>query len=201
MSTSVVYRNIHVYRVVMNLLYGGKYRRRFDDVIAVLGPDVRSVVDLCFGDTVVADWCRERGIAWTGVDLNATFCATAVQRGHRAVHDDLFAVDLPRADVFMMAGSLYHFHDQLPALFDRIWAKTSRMVLSEPVRNLSSLGGPIGWWARRSADAGDGHAAFRFTEATLIAALEREQARHPFDYRVVSVGRDALVELRLRPAS
>lgn len=199
MSTSVVYANIRIYRLVMNLLYAGRYRQRFTDVIAVLGNDVRSVTDLCFGDTVIADWCRKRGAAWTGVDLNPTFCATAAQRGHRVVQGDLFATDLPAADVFVMAGSLYHFHDRLPELFDRIWAKTGRFVLSEPVRNLSSMGGPIGWWARRSANAGDGHAEFRFTEATLLDAIRQEQARHPLDVRVVSVGRDALVELRRRP--
>lgn len=199
MSTSVVYANIRIYRLVMNLLYAGRYRQRFADVIALLGPDVRSVTDLCFGDTVIADWCRERGVAWTGIDLNPTFCATATARGHRAVHGDLFAADLPAADVFVMAGSLYHFHDRLPELFDRIWAKSGRFVLSEPVRNLSSMKGPVGWWARRSANAGDGHAEFRFTEATLLAAIRDEQARHPLDVRVVSVGRDALVELRRRP--
>ncbi len=196
MSTSVVYSNIHVYRLVMNALYGGKYRQRFRDVIDVLGTDTRSVCDLCFGDTVVADWCRDHGIAWTGVDLNPTFCATARRRGHQVVHGGLFAVDLPAADVFVMSGSLYHFHHQLPELFDRIWAKTSRLVLSEPVRNLSSQPGLVGWWARRSANAGAGHAEFRFTERTLLEAIRREQERHALDYRVVSVGRDALVELR-----
>lgn len=199
MSTSVVYSNIHVYRLVMNALYGGKYRQRFRDVIAVLGPDVRSVCDLCFGDTVVADWCRDHGIAWTGVDLNPVFCATAVQRGHHALQGSLFAVDLPAADVYIMSGSLYHFHDRLPELFDRIWAKTTRLVVSEPVRNLSSQPGLIGWWARRSANAGDGHAEFRFTEATLLDALRREQERHPLHYRVVSVARDALIDVRRMP--
>ncbi len=197
--TSLVYSNIHAYRLVMNGLYGGKYRQRFHDVIDVIGPEVRSVCDLCFGDTVVADWCREHGIAWTGVDLNPTFCATAERRGHRVMRGDLFAVDLPAADVFVMAGSLYHFHDQLPDLFDRIWARTSRLVLSEPVRNLSSRGGLIGWWARRSANAGDGHAEFRFTEATLLDAIGREQARRPLQYRLVSVGRDAVVDIRRAP--
>ena len=71
-------------------------------------------------------------------------------------------------------------------------------MLSEPVQNLSSRKGPIGWWARRSANAGDGHATFRFTETTLRDAMEREQARHRLDVRVVSIRRDALFDVRKR---
>jgi hypothetical protein len=197
MTTSLVYSNVHVYRLVMNVLYGGQYRRRFQDILDLLGPDVRSVCDLCFGDTIIADSCRARGIEWTGVDLNRTFCDTARRRGHRVVHGSVFTADLPEADVFVMAGSLYHFHDRLPELFDRIWARTGRLVLSEPVQNLSSRSGLLGWWARRSANAGDGHQAFRFTEATLVDALRLEQARRPgLVYRVTAVGRDALLDIR-----
>lgn len=196
MSTSVVYANIRSYRLVMNALYGGKYRRRFEDIVALLDRDVRSVCDLCFGDTVIAEWCRARGVVWTGVDLNDAFCDAAEAGGHRVIRGSVFDVDLPPADVFVMAGSLYHFHARLPELFDRIWARTNRFVLSEPVRNLSSMRGPIGWWARRSANAGEGHATFRFTEASLFGALRAEQARSGLDLHTVAIGRDALVDLR-----
>lgn len=197
MTTSLVYSNVHVYRLVMNLLYAGQYRRRFQDVLDLLGTDVSSVCDLCFGDTIIADACRARGVEWTGVDLNRTFCDAASRRGHRVIQESVFTADLPRADVFVMAGSLYHFHDRLPEFFDRIWARTNRLILSEPVQNLSSRGGLLGWWARRSANAGEGHQAFRFTETTLVDALGLEQARRPgLNYRVVSVGRDALVDVR-----
>ncbi len=195
MSTSLVYSQIHIYRAVMNLLYRGGYRRRFADVIEQFDARTSSVCDLCFADTIVADWCRGRGMAWTGVDLNPYFCNRARARGYTVLCDDLFSADLPDADVYIMAGSLYHFHDRLSELFDIIWRHTTRFILSEPVRNLSAQPGLIGWWARRSANPGDRHAAFRYDDKTLLQAIQRQQARHPMTIRVVSVGRDLLMVL------
>ena len=111
---SFTYTNIQVYRLVMNVLYAGRYRRRFDELTALIGTDVQSVCDLCFADTVIADWCRAREIVWTGVDLNPSFCAAAERRGHRAIIGSVLTSDLPTADLFIVAGSLHLFHDRLP---------------------------------------------------------------------------------------
>src|SRR6186997_1587632 len=110
MEPSLVYSHIYVYRAVMNLLYKGRYRARFEDITGLLENGTRSVCDLCFGDTVIAEWCRSRGIEWTGVDLNPHFCSRARRKGFRVLEGDLLTLDLPAADVFVMAGSLYHFH-------------------------------------------------------------------------------------------
>src|SRR6185369_996859 len=58
MSRSIVYSHIYLYRIAMNLLYSGKYYRRFTDIVDSMGSGVSSVCDLCFGDTVIAEWCR-----------------------------------------------------------------------------------------------------------------------------------------------
>lgn len=191
--TSLIYSDIRLYRSAMQMLYSGRYRKRFDDIVAMIPSSARSVCDLCFGDTVIADWCRARDIEWTGVDLNASFCARARKLGHRVIEGDLMAVDLPSADVFVMAGSLYHFHDRLAELSDRVWQQTGRFVVSEPVRNLSAGSGPVGWWARRSANPGHAHATFRYNEATLVEALQQQQIRLDLTMRVVSVDRDMLL--------
>jgi Methylase of polypeptide chain release factors len=190
---SLIYSHIQLYRSAMNVLYFGGYRRRFDNVIALLGAHETSVCDLCFGDTIIADWCAANRTMWTGVDLNPSFCARARKRGHHVIEGDLLSVALPSADVYVMAGSLYHFHDRLPAVFDRVWQRTGRWILSEPVRNLSSDDGVLGRLAKRSANPGDGHAAFRYTERTLLDALREQQQRHDLTCRVVSIDRDMLV--------
>jgi hypothetical protein len=191
--SSLIYSNIRLYRGAMNLLYRGGYQQRFQDVVSLIGPDVRSVCDLCFGDTFIADWCASRGLRWTGVDLNPAFCARARKRGHSVIDGDLLSVELPPADVFVMAGSLYHFQDRLPALFDAVWRRTTRWILSEPVRNLSAEPGLVGWFARRSANPGNGHPTFRYTERSLIEALREPQARHEVTCRIVSIDRDMLL--------
>jgi hypothetical protein len=191
---SLIYSHIQLYRSAMNVLYAGGYRRRFQDVTDLLGAaPAASVCDLCFGDTVIADWCAAHEVRWTGVDINPHFCARARRRGYDVIEGDLLSVDLPASDTFVMAGSLYHFHDRLPALFETVWSRTGRWILSEPVRNLSSGSGVIGRWARRSANPGDGHAAFRFTEESLLATLRDHQRRLGFTCRVVSVDRDMVV--------
>jgi hypothetical protein len=195
---SLVYTHPLLYRFGMNVLYRGKYERRFNDIVALIDRDCRSVCDLCFGDTFIAEWCRGRGIRWTGVDLNPRFCARGRRRGFEVVEGDLFSVDVPEADVFIVAGSLYHFYADLGRLFDLIWRRTDKLILLEPVRNLSMNAGPLGWLARRSSNPGNGQAGFRFDEQSLMVALRAQQARHSFDLQVVSVSRDMLLVLDRR---
>jgi hypothetical protein len=189
---SLVYHNIFAYRLVMQLLYWGRYRARFQRMLDVLG-DAASACELCFGDTILAAGCRQRGVRWTGVEINRYFCARARRLGHTVVEGDLFAVDLPRADVFMMAAALYHFHDRLPQLFDLVFSRTRRFIVSEPVRNVSC--GVLGRWTKYVANPGTGHATYRYDRESLLAALRAEQQRSGCEIRVISVHRDMLVEV------
>jgi len=192
---SPIYSHIWYYRAVMNLLYMGTYRQRFLDIIGLMGRDVGSVCDLCFGDTVIAEWCHSQGIRWTGIDINPGFCRRARRLGFEVIEGDVLAVELREADVFVMAGSLYHFHSRLSALFDAIFRHTRRFILSEPIRNVSCRGGVLGWGARRAANAGSGQAAFRYSQRTLLEALEEQRRLKAFTLRVVSVDRDMVVEM------
>ncbi len=198
-SRSLVYSNIRVYRLVMNLLYKGRYERRFESIFDLLGDDTTSVCELCFGDTRVAERCKGRNVEWTGVDLNPSFCEHARNQGFHVLEGDVFELDLPRADVYVMAGSLYHFHDRLSALADRVFERTRRWVVSEPVRNLSQSGGLLGKLARRSANPGTGDSPFRYDAVSLGAVLGRQAQRLGLDLYVRSgrraVDRDAVVEL------
>lgn len=191
---NLIYSHIYLYRFAMTLLYKGRYYRRFRKIVELMEPSVGSVCDLCFGDTFIAEWCRARGISWIGIDHNHHFCERARKRGFGVIESDLFGLEFPDADVFVMAGSLYHFHDRLPLLFKRILAHTDRFILSEPIRNLSQLG-VLRWWAKRSAEPGSGDSEFRYNEQSLLEALRQQQNRQGFTYRVVSKDRDILIEI------
>jgi len=180
----------------MNVLYSGQYVQRFKKIVSLLGPEISSVCELCFGDTFVAHWCRSRDIQWTGIDLNQGLCRRAAKLGFRVIEGDVLSLNLPTADVFVMAGSLYHFHTNLSPFMDSILSRTSRLILSEPVKNLSSAPGLIGWWAKRSANPGTGHASFRYNKESLLAAIAEQQERKGFHYRVVSSDRDLLLEIQ-----
>ncbi|HEV8613357.1 MAG TPA: class I SAM-dependent methyltransferase [Gemmatimonadales bacterium] len=194
-KTSLVYSHILIYRLVMNVLYRGGYRTRFQRILERVPRGTRSLCDLCFGDTYIAEWCRAREIAWTGIDLNQGFCARAVRKGFHALCADVLSTELPEADVYVMAGSFFYFHNSMPRLLERILSRTRLFVLSEPVRNLASSSGFVGRLASRSTDPGSGHTPFRFDAESLVRSLRAEQSRVGFKLAIISEHRDLLVEL------
>jgi hypothetical protein len=183
----------------MNLLYLGKYKKRFTPVIDYLknmGPGLR-VLELCFGDTYIAEYCSGRGYHWIGLDINEQFIKQAQRRGLEAHYTDLSSVtSLPKADVCIIMGSLYHFHPRADTLLRKIFAASDILIVSEPVSNLSSSTGVIGFLARRGANAGKGHESFRYNEATFTAFIEEHSVA--MNYSIVSVkknGKDLVANL------
>lgn len=177
---SLIYRHIVLYRLLMNLLYLGKYKRRFASVIAHLKtlPPGSRILELCFGDIYIADFCRKAGYKWTGLDINEHFIFRARKLGFDARHADLSSpVRLPQADVCVMMGSLYHFHSKAEAIVATMFAAAPTVIISEPIYNLSSKAGLIGLLAKRSANTGEGDASFRYTRETLLHLIDRCRAR------------------------
>ena len=196
---SFVYRNIFIYRLIMNVLYAGKYRRRFDPVISHIKnlPAGSRVVELCFGDIYIANFCKERGYKWTGFDLNSDFVQAARRKGFDAHLCDLTTVtSLPRAGVYVMVGSLYHFSSQSTNILSLMFNAANTVIISEPVINLSSRPDLIGWLARKAANAGRGHELFRFNKTSLVAMLEENSSSVGFRIEdVQDYERDLIVKL------
>jgi hypothetical protein len=196
---SLVYRNIFIYRLVMNVLYCGKYRRRFDRVISHIKkfPPGSRVLELCFGDTYVANFCKENGYEWTGLDINRDFVQGARKKGFDAHVCDLTTVTtLPTAAACVIVGSLYHFSSQSMNILPIMFNAANTVIISEPVINLSSRTDLIGWVARKAANAGRGHERFRFNKASLVSMLEENSAYLGFRIEdVQDYGRDLIVKL------
>jgi hypothetical protein len=172
---SLVYRHITIYRFIMNLLYGGKYKKRFTPVMDLIKTfDAGSqILELCFADTFIARYCREEGYEWKGIDINRHFVEKAERDGFNAYLADLSALDsLPRADVCVMVGSLYHFHASLHSLIAKMLLSADSIVVSEPIVNLSSRKDVIGFFAKRAAKAGKGHEQFRYNSDSLTKAVQ-----------------------------
>lgn len=159
----------------MNILYLGNYRRRFDPVISHLkkvSPGGR-IMELCFGDIYIAQFCKRHGYHWTGLDINGKFVETAKRMGYNAHQCDLTRLEeFPRADVCVMIGSFYHFAPQAKKILSMMLDAADNVILSEPVVNLSSKRGLIGWLARNGTNAGKGAEAFRFCRTSFITMLK-----------------------------
>ena len=158
----------------MNILYLGGYSNRFKDVIscAKFLKNKDKILELCFGDIYIAQWAKSAGLKYIGIDVNEVFVRYALGKGIDARLEDLHTISkLPDASVAVMLGSLYHFHNDLRKFVDLVMASAQRFIISEPVKNLSSHKGLIGWIARRSAKVGHENKSFRYDEHVLIDAL------------------------------
>lgn len=183
-KTSLIYSNVFSYRLLMLLLYKGRYFRRFKHISRLISG--KNVTELCFGDTILAEHCKKQGIHWTGIDTNKNFVERAIKKGYDARCEDIQAIDsFPLADNIIISGSLYHFHNDLESLFKKILDASPRIIISEPVINLSNNKGIIGKLAKASANINGKEQHFRYTEYSLKEALNILSKKLNFNYEVI----------------
>jgi SAM-dependent methyltransferase len=185
-NTSLIYRSATGYELLMRGLYGRHYADRMRSVADQV-PEGSTVLELCCGPgTLYTSYLRERLSGYIGLDVNETFVTKLRAQGVDARVTDLADPDvpLPGADVAIIHASLYHFLPGADALIDRmLTAAADRIVVAEPIRNLSSSRLPgVGVLGRRAADPGVGGHGQRFTEATLdqLMAGYAERVRSAF---------------------
>jgi hypothetical protein len=197
-TQSFIYRHLVIYRFIMNILYGGRYKERFYQVIEQIKdlPANSQILELCFGDTYIADYCKKNGHRWKGIDLNKYFVSKAQNLGYDALYGDLVTCQkLPKANVCIMVGSLYHFHPNTFSMLSKMLEAADTIIISEPVSNLSSRKGVIGFFAKRAASVGKGHETFRYDAASFTAMIGECSAL--LNYRIASTrayGKDLIIK-------
>ena len=193
-QNSLIYRNIFLYRLVMKLLYKGEYYKRFETVCKLI--EGKKVTELCFGDLVVAKYCRQQNIEWTGIDVSKHFVRIAKRKGFKASVGDIHTLaEFPKADVCVMCGSLYHFVIDIDALFLKLLACAPRIIISEPIHNLSERNDWIGALARKAANVKGEKQGFRYTEETLLSALNIVSKKFNFSFKVIEKQKKDIVVL------
>ncbi|MBI2560880.1 MAG: class I SAM-dependent methyltransferase [candidate division NC10 bacterium] len=173
-----IYQVPALYRLLMRLGYGPDYAARYALVAARIGePD--DLLEVCCGHLGLYRHLARRGLVRSYVGLEQ---APAMVRLARRRGIDVRAVDvraggaLPAAATVIMQASLYQFHDIADTLLPRLWAAARRrLVIAEPVRNLSqSRFAVVRWAARALTRTPDGRIhTFRYTEATLLDCYRR----------------------------
>ena len=176
----------------MNLIYFGKYKRRFERINRLIKTDAKNVIELCFGDVYIADYCNKKDIHWTGYDLNENFVAHAKKLGFNAFEQNIVIDDeFLKCDTYIIIGSLYHFKDKGSDLIRKMIESSKHVIISEPIKNLSAAKGIIGYIARKSTNAGNGHEEFRYNEQSFIAMMDKLRVR----YKIISMDKDILIEI------
>jgi len=185
-STSVIYRNATGYELLMRALYGRHYADRLQAVADQVHAGA-TVLELCCGPgTLYTRHLRDHVGGYIGLDVNRSFVSKLRGQGVDARVMDLAdpGLPLPGADVAIIQASLYHFLPDAESLIDRMLAAAGeRVVVAEPIRNLSSSRLPgIGLLGRRAANPGVGGHERRFTEASLDGLMQgyAERVRSAF---------------------
>ncbi len=167
----------------MSVLYKGNYYKRYEPICKLICG--YKVTELCFGDTIIADYCNKKNIEWTGYDINSAFVKNAVNKGFKAHLENIHSIhQFAPADICMIVGSLYHFHDDIETLFEKMLRCAPQVIISEPVINLSHKKGIIGKLAKVSATIHGAKQDFRYTEKTLLLTLDILSKKFNFRFEI-----------------
>ena len=170
--TSLIYRSGPGYELAMRLLYGRHYQSRYTTIAENIRAE-SSVLDVCCGPGTLFDrYLKQKGVEYTGLDINPGFISNLRKCGARGeVRDLRDDQPLPAADYVVMQASLYHFLPDPGPVVDRMLdAARLRLIIAEPVRNLTSNENRLLSLAGRLlTNPGSGEQPNRFTEATLDA--------------------------------
>ncbi len=181
----------------MQVLYFGHYNNRFSDVIGLIPSQTKTLLELCFADLKIAQYCKNQNIKWTGYDLNSGFVRRAISHGFEATKTDIRAMDFfPKSDVIVIMGSLYHFHSKIDILFEKMLDSADLIFISEPVLNMAGSDGVLGFMAKKLTSVGNGNESFRFNKSTLTGLLDRLRLTLNFEYKVQKTGKDMLIVIK-----
>ncbi|MDB4178053.1 hypothetical protein N9797_01800 [Gammaproteobacteria bacterium] len=171
-----------------------KYKKRFDNVIKLISEGDMNIVELCFGDIHIAEYCYSTNRKWLGLDINNKFVEYACKNGFTAEQKDIMTMEIPNNDVCIMVGSIYHFINDIEHVLKKMLVSSKKVIISEPIKNLSN-NKYIGFFAKRSANVGQGMESFRFNESNFVELLDNHKERLSFNYKIISKDRDILVVL------
>ncbi len=196
MTTSLIYQNALIYEGLMRALYGSAYRRRFE-ALAERIPEGGSVLDVCCGPaTLFHRYLKQRGIGYTGLDINPAFIQRLSARGATGLVWNLEEDrPLPRRQYVIMQSSLYHFLPDAAPIVERMLAAAEKQVLiAEPIRNLAdSPSALLAFLARKLTNPGTGDQPHRFNEPRLDALLQSYRQRgQVVESRLIASGREKL---------
>ena len=194
-----LYWHPFIYNSALSILYGGKARakeRFFRIANEVEESDV--VVDLCAGNSYLLDALKNKVIDYQAYDVNARFVKALKRRGVSAYCCDVGKIDIPKADVIVMASALYHFHPNCAQILDRMLVSArKKVILVEPVRNIvNSSNCFLSAFAKKAGQIGNDEIPYRFDLDDLDRLLE--SLKVPNHSELISGGRDMLVVFDLR---
>ena len=195
MRFGFVYWHPRIYQLAMRVGYGHGYNDRYKKVSEEIGE--LEVLDVCCGDAKIASYLPDTK-KYHGIDFNSRFVEYARKRGLSVQFGNVRSQAIPAAECVLMQGSLYHFfpshRDILRCL---IQAATVKVIISEPVHNVSaSKNALMRNIARIATKTAAGFHEKRFSKGELIALAKEFNAN-----KVIDVGNDMILSFDVRERS
>ena len=183
--SSLLYSNRLAYHLVMRVLYGRHFDARYEAVAAEIPPGA-SVVDVCAGDGYLYLKClRQKSVRYLALDISPSLVAWANRHGIPAQQFNVWQDTPPPGDIVVMQASLYQFLPHADAIVRNLLAAArQKVIIAEPIRNLSASSHPLLSLVSRRLTApdssGEHYTGQRFDRQSLGAlfrafdAFERE---------------------------
>ena len=144
-DTPIIYRSPRLYQLVMRLLHVGHFEARYTDLASLVPPGA-SIVELCAGDARLYNrYLREKNPDYIGLDNSPQFVEAGKKLGLDFRMFDAKTDEVPVADIIIIQASLHIFIREIESFLGRLTkAARIKVIIAEPVRNLSSPGSPAG---------------------------------------------------------
>ncbi len=186
-NRGILYWHPLFYRLFMKIIYGRNFKARYE-AIAKYIPEGASVVDVCCGDCYLYhNYLKFKKIDYLGLDVNPTFIVDAIRKGLKARLFDIENDPLPKADYIILQACLYQFIPRQNIILDKIFnSATKRIIISEPIHNLSNSKNPIIFFmAKIFAGLLIGSTTKRFDEKSLMElfAIYGDRLKTQFNIR------------------
>jgi hypothetical protein len=162
----------------MRLLYGRHLSARLAAASAEI-PAGCHVIDVCSGDgRLYREYLRHKPVRYQALDLSPQMVGWMSEHGIDARTFDVRSEALPSADVIVMLSSLYQFQPDAASVVERmVEAARVRVIITEPVRNVSESRNPIlRFVARRLTETrsdASGQEIHRFDRVTFPQLCQR----------------------------
>ena len=142
--SSLIYNHRTAYQLLMRLLYGRYFARRYEAIAAEV-PAGSTVVDVCAGDGYLyLKYLRAKEVQYQALDISPRFVQWMQRRGIQARQFDVWQDELPAADIVIMQASLYQFlPDAAPVVEKMLCAARQHVIITEPIRNITSSDNPV----------------------------------------------------------
>lgn len=128
----------------MRGLYGRHFEARYAAIAREI-PDGVSVADVCAGDSYLyLKYLRSKRVNYLALDISPQMIAWAQRHSVPARQFDARRDELPISDVIVMQASLYQFLPDARSMIRKLLnAARQRVIITEPIRNLSDSKNPL----------------------------------------------------------